>query len=52
MGLHGERGILAHFKKERRLRIADWLGSLVDGGGAMAMLAMNGLFVLMTEYNL
>ncbi|WVQ89831.1 hypothetical protein IAS59_003595 [Cryptococcus gattii] len=50
-GLHGEQGILAHFKKERRLRIADWLGSLVDAGGAMAMLAMNGLFVLMTEYN-
>ncbi|KIR37926.1 U3 small nucleolar RNA-associated protein 19 [Cryptococcus deuterogattii 99/473] len=52
VGLHGEQGILAHFKKERRLRIADWLGSLVDAGGAMAMLAMNGLFVLMTEYNL
>ncbi|XAO25320.1 hypothetical protein I312_104142 [Cryptococcus bacillisporus CA1280] len=51
VGLHGEQGILAHFKKERRLRIADWLGSLVDAGGAMAMLAMNGLFVLMTEYN-
>ncbi|OXB36595.1 hypothetical protein LQV05_004891 [Cryptococcus neoformans] len=51
VGLHGEQGILAHFKKERRLRIADWLGSLVDGGGPMAMLAMNGLFVLMTEYN-
>ncbi|KAL0247477.1 hypothetical protein I308_103542 [Cryptococcus tetragattii IND107] len=51
VGLHGEQGMLAHFKKERRLRIADWLGSLVDAGGAMAMLAMNGLFVLMTEYN-
>lgn len=52
VGLHGEQGMLAHFKKERRLRIADWLGNLVDAGGAMAMLAMNGLFVLMTEYNL
>ncbi|WWD21868.1 hypothetical protein CI109_106356 [Kwoniella shandongensis] len=51
VGLHGESGILGHFKPERRLRIADWLGSLVDGGGAMAMLAMNGLFVLITQYN-
>ncbi|WVR04225.1 hypothetical protein IAU60_001225 [Kwoniella sp. DSM 27419] len=49
VGLHGEQGILGHFKPERRLRIADWLGSLVDGGGALAMLAMNGLFVLITH---
>ncbi|KAK8846551.1 hypothetical protein IAR55_005637 [Kwoniella newhampshirensis] len=51
VGLHGEKGILGHFKPERRLRIADWLGGLVDNGGAMAMLAMNGLFVLITQYN-
>ncbi|WVQ83793.1 hypothetical protein IAT38_005937 [Cryptococcus sp. DSM 104549] len=51
VALHGESGILGHFKPERRLRIADWLGALVDGGGAMAMLAMNGLFVLITQYN-
>ncbi|WVF70372.1 hypothetical protein IAT40_005162 [Kwoniella sp. CBS 6097] len=51
IGLHGDQGILGHFKPERRLRIADWLGSLVDGGGALAMLAMNGLFVLITQYN-
>ncbi|WWC67460.1 uncharacterized protein I206_101368 [Kwoniella pini CBS 10737] len=51
IGLHGEYGILGHFKPERRLRIADWLSTLVDNGGANAMLGMNGLFVLMTEYN-
>lgn len=51
-GLHGERGILAHWASTRRIRLADWLGSTVDEGGAHAMLAMNGLFVLMTTYNL
>lgn len=50
--LHGERGILAHWAAARRVRLADWLGNTVDGGGANAMLAMNGLFVLMTQYNL
>ncbi|KAL1408368.1 Maturation and nuclear export of 40S ribosomal subunits interacting protein [Vanrija albida] len=51
-GLHGERGMLAHLSPSRRVRIADWLGGTVDAGGAHAMLAMNGLFVLMTAYNL
>jgi U3 small nucleolar RNA-associated protein 19 len=51
-GLHGERGILAHWAPARRVRLADWLGETVDAGGAHAMLAMNGLFVLMTQYNL
>ncbi|ODN74882.1 hypothetical protein L202_07184 [Cryptococcus amylolentus CBS 6039] len=51
VALHGEQGILSFWKKERRLRVADWLGSLVDQGGVVGMLAMNGLFVLMTEYN-
>ncbi|KAK6904254.1 hypothetical protein I203_107770 [Kwoniella mangroviensis CBS 8507] len=51
IGLHGEYGIMGHFKPERRLRIADWLSTLVDRGGPNAMLAMNGLFVLMTQYN-
>ncbi|WVQ75300.1 hypothetical protein IAR50_004916 [Cryptococcus sp. DSM 104548] len=51
VALHGEQGILSYWKKERRLRVADWLGSLVDQGGVVGMLAMNGLFVLMTEYN-
>lgn len=50
--LHGETGILGHMKPERRVRVADWLGGLVDRGGANALLAMNGLFVLMTQLNL
>lgn len=52
VGLHGEKGILGHMRADRRVRVADWLGGLVDQGGAKAMLAMNGLFVLMTKYNL
>ena len=52
VGLHGERGILGHMRPARRVRVADWLGNVVDGGGAGAMLAMNGLYVLMTKYNL
>lgn len=52
VGLHGDKGILGHMRADRRVRVADWLGSLVDEGGAKAMLAMNGLFVLMTKYNL
>ena len=52
VGLHGEKGILGNMKAERRVRLTDWLGSLIDGGGANAMLAMNGLYVLMTQYNL
>jgi U3 small nucleolar RNA-associated protein 19 len=52
VGLHGTKGILGHMKPERRVRVADWLGSLIDGGGANAMLAMNGLYILMTQYNL
>lgn len=51
-GLHGERGILAHMAPSRRVIVADWLGNTVDRGGAHAMLAMNGLYVLMTAYNL
>jgi U3 small nucleolar RNA-associated protein 19 len=52
VGLHGDNGILGHMKPERRVRVADWLGGLVDRGGANALLAMNGLFVLMTQFNL
>lgn len=52
VGLHGEKGILGNMKVERRVRLTDWLGTLIDGGGANAMLAMNGLYVLMTQYNL
>lgn len=52
IGLHGSKGILTHMRPDRRVRVADWLGGLVDRGGALAMLAMNGLFLLMTQYNL
>jgi U3 small nucleolar RNA-associated protein 19 len=52
VGLHGEKGILGRMKSERRVRVADWLGGLVDRGGVEAVLAMNGLYVLMTKYNL
>lgn len=51
-GLHGERGILAYMAPARRVIVADWLGATVDRGGAHAMLAMNGLYLLMTQYNL
>lgn len=50
--LHGERGILSYMSPSRRVIVADWLGGTVDRGGAHALLAMNGLFVLMTQYNL
>lgn len=52
VGLHGSSGILGHMNPAKRVRITDWLGGLVDRGGALGMLAMNGLFVLMTTYNL
>ena len=52
VGLHGSSGILGHMNAAKRVRITDWLGGLVDRGGALGMLAMNGLFVLMTTYNL
>lgn len=52
VGLHGSSGILGHMRPDKRVRVADWLGSLVDRGGVEGMLAVNGLFVLMTQYNL
>lgn len=52
VGLHGSSGILGHMRADKRVRVADWLGSLVDRGGVEGMLAVNGLFVLMTQYNL
>ena len=52
LGLHGKDGILSHWKPERRVGLADWLGELADGGGVGGMLAMNGLYALMTQYNL
>lgn len=52
VGLHGQSGILSYMRPDKRVRVADWLGSLVDRGGVEGMLAVNGLFVLMTQYNL
>lgn len=52
VGLHGSSGILGYMRPDKRVRVADWLGSLVDRGGVEGMLAVNGLFVLMTQYNL
>lgn len=52
VGLHGSSGILSHMRPDKRVRVADWLGALVDQGGVKGMLAINGLFVLMTQYNL
>ena len=52
VGLHGESGTLGHMKPERRVRVADWLGNIVEKGGSNALLAMNGLFVLITQFNL
>lgn len=52
VGLHGTSGILSHMRPDKRIRVADWLGNLVDRGGVEGMLAVNGLFVMMTQYNL
>ena len=52
VGLHGGSGILGYMLPDRRVRVADWLGGLVDQGGVKGMLAINGLFVLMTQYNM
>lgn len=44
------RGILPHLT--RAVLIMDWIASCVDLGGTSGLLALNGLFVLMKEYNL
>jgi U3 small nucleolar RNA-associated protein 19 len=36
----------------RVVRITDWLGGLCDQGGPLALLSLNGLFILMSKYNL
>jgi U3 small nucleolar RNA-associated protein 19 len=36
----------------RAVMAMDWVGSCVDYGGTPGLLALNALFVLMTEYNL
>jgi len=44
------RGIIPHLT--RPILIMDWVGSCVDYGGAVGLLALNALFHLMKEYNL
>ncbi|EJC98214.1 CBF-domain-containing protein [Fomitiporia mediterranea MF3/22] len=44
------RGVLPYLT--RPVLIMDWVGSCVDHGGYVGLLALNALFVLMREYNL
>lgn len=43
-------GVIPHLT--RAVLIMDWVGSCVDHGGHVGLLALNALFVLMREYNL
>lgn len=36
----------------RAVMLMDWVGACVDFGGVVGLLALNALFILMTEYNL
>lgn len=36
----------------RAVMLMDWIGACVDFGGVVGLLALNALFILMTEYNL
>ncbi|KIK06358.1 hypothetical protein K443DRAFT_129940 [Laccaria amethystina LaAM-08-1] len=44
------RSVLPHLT--RPILVMDWVGACVDYGGSVGLLALNALFVLMTEYNL
>ncbi len=44
--------IFPNLAKGRIVRITDWLGAICDRGGPLALLSLNGLFVLITQYNL
>ncbi|KAG6836926.1 hypothetical protein H0H93_001088 [Arthromyces matolae] len=44
------RGVMPHLT--RPVLIMDWIGTSVDYGGTVGLLALNALFVLMKEYNL
>ncbi|OCH86967.1 ribosome biogenesis protein Noc4 [Obba rivulosa] len=44
------RGVLPHLT--RPVLAMDWIGSCVDYGGTVGLLALNALFTLMTQYNL
>ncbi|KAM0748140.1 CBF-domain-containing protein [Meredithblackwellia eburnea MCA 4105] len=43
------RSVLPHFVEARRL--GDWLSDCTTAGGTIAILALNGLFTLMTKHN-
>lgn len=44
--------IFPNMMKGKVIRITDWLGSLCDRGGPLALLSLNGIFVLIRDYNL
>ncbi|KAF8329231.1 CBF/Mak21 family-domain-containing protein [Amanita rubescens] len=44
------RGVLPHLT--RAVLVMDWVGSCIDYGGAVGLLAFNALFTLMKDYNL
>ncbi|KAG7090557.1 hypothetical protein E1B28_009665 [Marasmius oreades] len=44
------RGVLPHLT--RPVLVMDWIGVCVDYGGVAGLLALNGLYALMKEYNL
>ncbi|CDZ97910.1 Predicted nucleolar protein involved in ribosome biogenesis [Phaffia rhodozyma] len=44
--------VLPSMTRGRVVQTADWLGEWVDKGGPLGLLALNGLFILMTQYNL
>ncbi|KAI0073253.1 CBF-domain-containing protein [Panus rudis PR-1116 ss-1] len=44
------RGVMPHLT--RPVLVMDWIASCVDYGGTVGLLALNGLFILMKEYNL
>jgi U3 small nucleolar RNA-associated protein 19 len=44
------RGVMPHLT--RAVLVMDWVAGCVDYGGTVGLLALNALFVLMTEYNL
>jgi len=44
--------IFPNLVRGRVLRITDWLGSICDRGGPLALLSLNGLFMLIMQYNM
>ncbi|KAK7686417.1 hypothetical protein QCA50_010641 [Cerrena zonata] len=44
------RGVLPHLT--RAILVMDWIANCVDYGGTVGLLALNGLFTLIKEYNL